>query len=103
MKRAQNASVTAADRRTEDLTLCRYSYASRVKPNCGLLRRIRAGPPLKKALKPSSLSVMKCSESTGRANNLQASLTYLGERITHALVGRLALPSLDLESGLDDV
>jgi hypothetical protein len=38
------------------LTLCRYSYATSVKPNCGLLRIIRAGPPLKNALNPSSRS-----------------------------------------------
>ena len=35
-------------------TLCKYSYATRVKPNCGLLRSTRAGPPLNNALKPSS-------------------------------------------------
>ncbi len=33
---------------------CRTSYAARVKPNCGEDRSTRAGPPLKKALKPSS-------------------------------------------------
>lgn len=39
-------------------TLCKYSYASKVKPNCGLLLTIRAGPPLNKALKPSSRSTI---------------------------------------------
>ena len=33
---------------------CKTSYAASVKPNCGLERRMRAGPPLKKARKPSS-------------------------------------------------
>lgn len=38
--------------------VCRSSYAARVKPNWGDDRRIRAGPPLKKALNPSSLKIV---------------------------------------------
>lgn len=37
----------------------RTSYAARVKPNCGDERRTRAGPPLKKALKPSSFQIVE--------------------------------------------
>lgn len=37
-------------------TFWRYSYATRVNPNWGLLRMIRAGPPFQRALKPSSRS-----------------------------------------------
>lgn len=61
--RRQSASGACANARGVTRTLCRYSYATSVNPNCGLLRIMRAGPPLKNALKPSSRSATMPSQA----------------------------------------
>ena len=90
------------------LALCRYSYATSVKPNCGLLRIMRAGPPLKNALKPSSRSdqcgaVPHVNQPRSAAPFAQKPLTDLHERVRKALVVRLARPSFNLQPRLHNI
>ena len=83
-------------------TLCRYSYATSVNPNWGLLRMIRAGPPLKNALKPSSRSTAN-SVNPSTSGLAVTTLTDLRKRVHKALVVSLARPCLHLQTRLNDI
>lgn len=64
---------------------------------------MRAGPPLKSALKPSSRSEKPTSVNHRLSGRVLIGHTYLNKRICQALVIGIPLASLDLQPGLDDV
>ena len=68
------------------LTLCRYSYATNVNPNCGLLLSTRAGPPLNSALNPSSFPISLHLENTCQTNTTEKNPSQI---LTNASVSPL--------------
>lgn len=62
---------------------------------------IRAGPPLKRALKPSSRSILIVNEGVAVVRLVQ--LTDFGECISKTLVTRLPFARLYLKPRLDDI
>jgi len=57
-QRLQHVSICIAQNAVNHLPRCSTSYPANVNPNCGDDRIIRAGPPLKNALNPSSFQMV---------------------------------------------
>lgn len=80
--------------------LCKYSYATRVNPNCGLLRTTRAMPPLKNARGPSSRTKFRYQSLKFV---LLCWLTDFCKGICDPIIRALSGARLDLEASLDHI